>query len=213
LKLPNPVPPPLETTTAVFDLETLNLFEDVEPQWKAMSWSERDANQRRLCPKLGMAVGGVGIAGGIELFEEDEVELLVRTLSAAKCIVGHNVLAFDYPVLSKYVAEDRLAKLVPKTVDTLKLLHEATGIRVGLDDLAKLNLGKGKTDDPKMVPTLWRRGEKERVRSYLKGDVELTGELYEYGNSKGKLRYTFRDWRAGTAEVREVKCPWAAKGA
>lgn len=202
----------MDAATAVFDLETLNLFEDVEPQWKAMSWSERDANQRRLCPKLGMAVGGVGIAGRIELFEEDEVELLVRTLAAAHRIVGHNVLAFDYPVLSKYVTQERLDRLASKTVDTLKLLHEATGVRIGLDDLAKLNLGKGKTDDPKMVPTLWRRGEKERVRSYLNGDVQLTGQIYEYGIDKGKLRYTFRDWRAGTAEVREVTCPWARTG-
>ncbi len=202
----------MDAGTAVFDLETLNLFEDIDPQWRAMSWSERESNQRRLCPKLGMAVGGVGIAGRIELFEEDEVELLVRTLSAADRIVGHNLFAFDYPVLTKYVAEERLARLGPKTIDTLKLLHEATGVRVGLDDLAKLNIGKGKTDDPKMVPTLWRRGEKERVRSYLKGDVQLTGEIYEFGIDHGRLRYTFRDWRAGTAEVREVNCPWAPKG-
>lgn len=177
--------------------------------WKAMSWSERDANQRRLCPKLGLAVAGVGVNGRVEFFEEEDVELLVRTLSASDRIVGHNLLAFDYPVLTKYVDEGRLARLVPKTADTLKLLLDATGVRVGLDDLAKLNLGKGKTDDPRMVPTLWRRGEKDRVISYLKSDVDLTREVYEFGLAKGRLRYTFRDWRAGTSEVREVSCPWA----
>lgn len=192
-----------------FDLETRNLFEDVEPMWKAMSWSERDANQRRLCPKLGVAIAGVASGGEVEFFEEEDVGLLVRTLSAADSIVGHNLLSFDYPVLSAYASEERLARLVPKTVDTLKLLHEATGVRIGLDDLAKLNLGKGKTDDPKMVPTLWRRGEKDRVRSYLKSDVELTREVFEFGRAKGTLRFTKRDWRAGTAEVREVRCPWA----
>lgn len=193
-----------------FDLETRNLFEDVEPMWKAMSWSERDANQRRLCPMLGLAVAGVGVNGRVEFFEEEDVELLVRTLSASDRIVGHNLLAFDYPVLTKYVDDDRLARLAPKTADTLKLLLDATGVRVGLNDLAKLNLGKGKTDDPRMVPTLWRRGEKERVISYLKSDVDLTREVYEFGLAKGRLRYTFRDWRAGTSEVREVACPWAS---
>jgi hypothetical protein len=192
-----------------FDLETRNLFEDVEPEWKAMSWSERDANQRRLCPKLRVAVAGLAGGGQVEFFEEEDVDLLIRTLSAADTVVGHNVLAFDYPVLSAYASDERLARLVPKTVDTLKLLHESTGVRVGLDDLAKLNLGKGKTDDPKMVPTLWRRGEKERVKSYLKSDVELTREVFEFGQKNGTLRFTKRDWRAGTAEVREVKCPWA----
>jgi hypothetical protein len=196
-------------STAIFDLETLNLFEDIEPMWKGMSWSEREANQRRLCGKLGVAVAGVGIEGRVEFFEEEDVDLLVRTLGAADRVVGHNVFAFDYPVLARYVEEERLARLAPKTVDTLKLLHEATGVRIGLDDLAKLNLGKGKTDDPRMVPTLWRRGEKDRVRSYLKSDVDLTGEVYAFGLSKGKLRYTFKDWRAGTSEVREVACPWA----
>ncbi len=194
-----------------FDLETRNLFEDVEPMWKAMAWSERDANQRRLCHKLGVAIAGVAGGGGgeVEFFEEEDVELLIRTLSAADSIVGHNLLAFDYPVLSAYASEERLARLVPKTVDTLKLLLDATGVRIGLDDLAKLNLGKGKTDDPKMVPTLWRRGEKERVKAYLKSDVELTREVFEFGRAKGTLRFTKRDWRAGTAEVREVQCPWA----
>jgi len=196
-----------------FDLETRNLFEDVEPMWRAMSWSERDANQRRLCPKLRVAVAGVAGEGAVDFFEEEDVDLLIRTLVAADTIVGHNLLAFDYPVLSAYASEERLARLVPKTLDTLQLLHKATGVRVGLDDLAKLNLGKGKTDDPKMVPTLWRRGEKERVKSYLKSDVELTREVFEFGRSKGKLRFTFRDWRAGTAEVREVNCPWAREAA
>lgn len=195
--------------TVAFDLETLNLFEDVDPLWKAMSWSEREANQRRLCAKLGMAVGGVGVDGRVEFFEEPDVELLVRTLSAADRIVGHNLLAFDYPVLSAYVPEERISRLIPKTIDTLKLLFDATGVRVGLDDLARLNLGKGKTDDPRMVPTLWRRGEKERVRKYLKSDVELTREIYEFGLAKSSLRYTFKDWRAGTSQVREVACPWA----
>ncbi len=197
---------------AFFDLETRNLFEDVEPMWKAMSWAERDSNQRRLCAKLGLAVAGVGLGGRVDFFEEEDVALLIGTLLAADMIVGHNVLAFDYPVLSAYAPDERLARLAPKTIDTLQLLHEATGVRVGLDDLAKLNLGKGKTDDPKMVPTLWRRGEKERVRSYLKSDVELTRDVYEFGLSAGRLRYTFRDWRAGTSEVRAVACPWSSKG-
>lgn len=199
-------------SVAFFDLETLNLFEDVEPLWKAMSWSERDANQRRLCGKLGMALGGVGVGGRVEFFEEGEVELLVATLLAADLIVGHNLLAFDYPVLAKYIDAARLARLPPKTVDTLKLLLDATGVRIGLDDLCKLNLGKGKTDDARMVPALWKRGEHDRVRSYLKSDVDLTRELYEFGRSKGRLRYTARDWRAGTSEVREVACPWATEG-
>lgn len=192
-----------------FDLETRNLFQDVEPMWNAMSWSERDSNQRRLCAKLKVAVAGIAGAGEVEFFEEEDVDLLIRTLSAADSIVGHNVLAFDYPVLSAYASEERIARLVPKTLDTLKMLHQSTGVRVGLDDLAKLNLGKGKTDDPKMVPALWRRGEKERVKSYLKSDVELTREVFELGEAKGTLRFTKRDWRAGTAQVQEVKCPWA----
>ena len=177
--------------------------------WNTMSWSERDANQRRLCAKLGIAVAGVGIGGQVEFFEEEDAGLLIGTLLAAERIVGHNLFAFDYPVLTRYASEERVGRLAPKTVDTLKLLHQATGVRVGLDDLAKLNLGKGKTDDPKMVPTLWRRGEKERVKAYLKSDVELTREIYEFGVAKRRLKFTFRDRRAGTAEVREVACPWA----
>lgn len=199
----------MEPSTAFFDLETRNLFEDVEPMWNTMSWSERDSNQRRLCAKLGIAVAGVSIGGKVEFFEEEDAGLLIGTLLAADRVVGHNVFAFDYPVLTAYAPEERIGRLAPRTVDTLKLLHQATGVRIGLDDLAKLNLGKGKTDDPKMVPALWRRGERERVKSYLRSDVELTQEIYEFGIATGRLKYTFRDRRAGTAEVREVACPWA----
>jgi len=195
--------------TVFFDLETRNLFEDVEPMWKAWDWQSRDANQRQLCKKLGLAVAGVGVDGGIELFEEDDVELLVRTLAAADIVVGHNVLAFDYPVLEKYVAAERLQRIATRTVDTLSTLHKATGVRIGLDDLAQLNLGKRKTDDPRMVPTLWRNGERDRVRNYLRSDVELTRAIYEYGVRAGRLKYTRKDWKAGTSEVREVACPWS----
>lgn len=192
-----------------FDLETRNLFEDVEPMWKTMSWSEKDSNQRRLCAKLGVAVAGVGVDGRVEFFEEEDVDLLVRTLSAGSRIVGHNVLGFDYPVLSKYVSGERLAKLEAKTVDTLKQLHAAVGVRVALDDLAKLNLGRQKTDDPRMVPQLWRSGQHDRVKSYLKSDVELTRDVYLFGFKTGKIRYTHKDWQRQTQEVREVACPWA----
>jgi hypothetical protein len=199
----------MSQATVFFDLETRNLFEDVEPMWKAWDWQSRDANQRQLCKKLGLAVAGVGVEGRVEFFEEDDVELLVRTLAAAERVVGHNVLAFDYPVLERYVPPERLQKIAAKTVDTLALLHKATGVRIGLDDLAQLNLGKGKTDDARMVPTMWRNGERERVKNYLRSDVELTGALYEFGIRARKLRFTKKDWKAGTSEVREVPCPWA----
>ncbi|HEX9710859.1 MAG TPA: hypothetical protein VGB42_12945 [Candidatus Thermoplasmatota archaeon] len=199
-------------STVFFDLETLNLFEDVEPQWPAMDWEMRNANQARLCRKLGIAVAGVGVGPDVEFFEEDEAELLVGTLLAADRVVGHNVLAFDYLVMEPYVGEPRVARLKEKTIDMLAALREPTGVRIGLDDLAQLNLGKGKTDDPRMVPTLWRRGERERVRSYLRSDVELTREVFEYGARKGKLRYTRKDWKKGTREVLEVACPWAPAG-
>jgi DEAD/DEAH box helicase domain-containing protein len=192
-----------------FDLETRNLFEDVEPMWKAMSWSERDSNQRRLCAKLGVAVAGLGIDERVEFFEEEEVELLVRTLAAADSIVGHNLFGFDYPVLTKYVDLERISRLEAKTVDTLRLLHAATGVRIALDDLAKLNLGRSKTDDPRLVPQLWRSGQHDRVKSYLRSDVELTRDVYQHGLNSGTLRYTHKDWKRGTQEIRQIRCPWA----
>ena len=90
------------------------------------------------------------------------------------------------------------------------MLHAATGVRIALDDLAKLNLGKSKTDDPRMVPQLWRSGQHDRVKSYLRSDVELTRDLYQFGLKAGALRYTHKDWQRGTQEIREVRCPWAA---
>ena len=81
--------------TLIFDIETDNLLLDVENFW-------------------------VGVTYCIETKEEKvyyEAEELVGALRGADCIVGHNIIGYDIPVLTKLTG----IEVETEAVDTLVL--------------------------------------------------------------------------------------------
>ncbi len=194
-----------------FDLETRNLFEDLEPKYPSMPFREKTKIAQGLISKLGLATACI-ISDGSKpqtfAFDEGEETKIIEALNSFDLIVGHNVLGFDYPVLSANFNGDIVGHYRPKTLDTFDELKKITnGQWIGLDDLAKLNLGKNKTEDSKKAPAMWREGKKERVREYCKNDVLLLKEIYYYAKEKGKLKYTHKDY--GVAKgIKETKIPW-----
>jgi len=190
-----------------FDLETKYLFEDVDSGYLKLSFGEKKERQMLLTPKLGLATACVLVDGSkadIFSFDDGQERELIDALDQFDMIIGHNVLAFDYPVLSSFFQGGIISKFLPKTCDTLEKLKIATnGAYIGLDDLAKQNLGLNKTLDSKTVPKLWRDGQKEKVRSYCRNDVELLQKIYYFGKDRGVLKYTMKDHGAiiGVGEV------------
>lgn len=129
---------------------------------------------------------------------------MLKTLDDFDLIVGHNILNFDYLVLSPHFHGDIITHFSPKTVDTLLRLKEATNQLIGLNDLAILNLhSRGKSLNPKIVPSLWRSGKKAEVRQYCKNDVELLRDIYFLGKEQKKLRYTTK-----LKKIAEVSIDW-----
>lgn len=181
-------------STAYFDIETKYLFQEVGGREKP--------------EKLGLAVAGLVVdEDAIRFYEEENVEDLFEALSRADLIVGHNLLSFDYQVLNPYASFDVLRKYSDKTLDTLREIEAKSGIRVSLDDLARHNLGRGKSGDPARMPLLWREGNFETVKRYCANDVELIRDLHLYAKQHGKLAYTHKEYGM-IVGIKEVEVNW-----
>jgi len=132
-----------------FDLETQWLFQEIEPRWEQMSWSEKTEIRDTLARKLRLAVAGLmDHEGDVKFFTEENTGELFNALESVDLIVGHNLFGFDYIVLSSYHSSvDVVEKFQEKTFDTMKELKKVTGIWTGLNDLGQLNLRIHKSED------------------------------------------------------------------
>ena len=169
---------------AFFDIESLYSFTEIDPYFFNYSFKEKAEVCKTLFPQLGLAVACAIVDGEKQeslSFEEDNVKGLAELLYSADAIVGHNILNFDYAVLSKYCKQDLIDKFVSKTIDTSKILHDKTGKFVKLNSLAKYNGIEGKTMEGKDAPKFWREGKKELVRDYCFNDVKMLREVYYLG--------------------------------
>ena len=192
-----------------FDLETQWLFQEIEPRWEHMRGYERSRIRDTLARELRLAVAGLmDYEGDVKFFTEENIGELFNALESVDLIIGHNLLRFDYIVLSSYHSSvDVVEKFQEKTFDTMKELEQVTGIFTSLDDLGRLNLGIPKSEDTLKIPKMWRDGEQDKVREYLRTDLEITKGLYDYGKTKGKLKYTHKNY--GKIEgVRTAKVHW-----
>lgn len=190
-----------------FDLETKALFQDLDPNYRALDAIGR----RKLTVRLGLAtacVMGEGEKPAVLQFDEGSEDKLLDALDGYEKIVGHNLFEFDYRVLQPYCDDDVVQRFGPRTLDTFAALKTASdGDYIGLDDLARLNLGTGKTLHGSEVPALWRKGQKTKVREYCRRDVEMLREIYWHGKEQGFLKYTKKD-RGVAVGVKSVRVPW-----
>lgn len=191
-----------------FDIETQYLFEEIEPHWNSMTWKEKSKLKDKLSRKLKLAVAGLLINNQpIRFFDETEVNDLFSALESTDIIVGHNLLNFDYIVLSRYFSENQIESLVSKTIDTLSEIDKISGVWTKLDDLGELNFGINKLENTKDVPKLWRNGEYERVKIYLRRDIEIQKKVYLLGKEEGQMKYLHKEY-GKIKGVRLVEVNW-----
>jgi DEAD/DEAH box helicase domain-containing protein len=125
---------------------------------------------------------------------------LVEVLQTADLVIGFNVHRFDYTVLQPYTHVE-LRRL--PTVDMLTHIHGKLGFRVSLDALVGATLGLGKSADGLQAVRWYKQGRLDKVMDYCQRDVELTRDLYEFGQRHGHVR--FRDRRGS---LRQVSVNW-----
>ena len=117
-------------------------------------------------------------------FLEQEMEELGKVLMSAEQIIGFSISRFDLPVLKKHFDFDLFSISRFDILDEIELL---LGRRVGLDILAKANLGFGKNGRSLEASGLYRDGKMEELKNYCLNDVKITKELYELIQKQGYL--------------------------
>ncbi len=170
-----------------FDLETQKTFDDV--------------GGRHNVRQLGLSVGVTYSTADQDyhVYTEADVDALVYDLSQAGLVVGFNVLRFDYEVLRAY--SDHPFTQMP-TVDMLDHVYRALGFRLLLDSLASATLNAKKSADGLAAVRWYKSGQMDKIIEYCKQDVQVTKELYEFGQQNGYVQFLDRSYRMKKIPVR-----------
>ena len=105
-------------------------------------------------------------------------------------LLGHNIAAFDLPILrdsmdiyciNKYVKEKQY-------IDTSKILLKEHGERFQLKNLVKCTMNDSKLMDSADAPKLWKMGKFDEVVDYCMKDTQLVYDLWKYGQDNGIVK-------------------------
>ena len=171
-----------------FDLETQKSAEDMG------GWGN--------IHKMGLAVGVVWDSLDREFFtyEEKDSAKLVEKLRTADLAVGFNIIGFDYTVLQPYSDFD-LQEI--NTFDMLVDVKKNLGFRLSLNHLAQHTLNAEKSADGLVSLQWYKEGKINKIIQYCKQDVEITRDLYLYGEKNGFVKYQSR-----SGNPRDLKVDW-----
>ena len=160
------------TDKIILDIETKNTFSEVGGQ-----------DNRHL-----LEVSFVGLYSYKEdkyiSFFENEIEKLGEYLKNANPVIGFAINRFDLPVLDKHFNFDLMS--LPR-LDLLDEIEMSLGRRIGLDVLAKTNLGLEKTHKALEAIDLYQAGNLKELEAYCLNDVKITKDIYELIKRQGYL--------------------------
>ena len=171
-----------------FDLETQKSADDVG------GWGN--------IHEMKVAVGVVWDSCEQEYFSylEGAASELVKKLRTADLVVGFNVKKFDYGVLQPYADFD-LDEIT--TFDMLIDVNKKLGHRLSLNHLAENTLNAEKSADGLVSLQWYKEGKIDKIIEYCKQDVEITRDLFLYGESHGYVKYSTRSGLA-----KDLKVEW-----
>ena len=169
-----------------FDLETQKSAEEVG------GWGN--------IHKMGLAVGVVWDSLDQEFFtyEEKDARQLVDKLRTADLAVGFNIIGFDYTVLQPYSDFD-LQEI--NTFDMLVDVKKQLGFRLSLNHLAQHTLNAEKSADGLISLQWYKEGKISKIIQYCKQDVEITRDLFLFGEKNGYVNYQSRSGNPLKLEV------------
>ena len=105
-------------------------------------------------------------------------------------LLGHNIAAFDLPILrdsmdifciNKYVKEKQY-------IDTSKVLLKEHKERFQLKNLVKCTMNDFKLMDSADAARLWKMGQYDEVVEYCMKDTQLVYDLWQYGKEHGIVK-------------------------
>lgn len=120
----------------------------------------------------------------IVLYPQSAFDAFQSAVNQADLVVGFNSISFDDQLcaangLRVQTGYDLLVEVWVAAGMPRKFTPGVTRSGYKLDDLAKANLGYGKTGSGELAPELWQRGEQWAVANYLINDVLLTKAIFE----------------------------------
>ena len=169
-----------------FDLETQKSAEDVG------GWDKISAM------RMSVGVTYNTATGGYRIYDEKQVDDLLRELQRADLVVGFNNLRFDYEVLHGYTALD--LRQLP-TLDMMIDLQDKLQHRLSLDSIATATFGVEKTAEGMQAIEWFRKGKLMDIAEYCCYDVKLTKLVHEFGVSHRQLHYHNRFGKKQTVPV------------
>ncbi len=151
--------------------------------------------------KMGLAVGVIWDSLDREFFtyEEKDARQLVDKLRTADLAVGFNIIGFDYTVLQPYSDFD-LQEI--NTFDMLVAVEKKLGFRLGLNHLAQHTLHAEKSADGLVSLQWYKEGKINQIIQYCRQDVEITRDLYLFGEEHGYIKYQSRSGNSLQFEVK-----------
>ncbi len=176
-----------------FDLETQKSFEEVG--------GRTHDHFRQL--KISIGVTYSTREQQYRIFHEGTVHDMVKELMRADLVVGHNIIHFDYQVLSAYTALD--LHQIP-TLDTLVEIEKILKHRLSLEAIAKATLEQAKIADGLDAIRWWREGSEGsllKIAEYCCYDVKISRLIHEFGRERKELYYYDR-----FGQKRSVKVGW-----
>ncbi len=160
--------------TLVLDIETKNTFADVGGKTRA----HLDMLQMSVCCIYSYN------KNKYVCFDETQLAELKSFLTPPALLVGFSSNKFDLPILSRTLNLDLTNH--PK-LDLSNEIEQQVGRMVGLDNLAKANLGTGKTHQNLAAPVLYAAGKMDELKEYCQNDVKITKEIYDKAKKFGFL--------------------------
>ncbi len=166
--------------TLFFDLETQKSAEEVG------GWQNLGAM------KIALAITYNDVTSQFKTYHEKDVDRLLLDLVMADRVIGYNIDRFDLPVLKAYTDWD-LGRI--RTFDMLADIYRKLGFRLKLTDLAEATLGVGKSADGLQSLQWWNEGKIDLIEQYCRRDVEVTRDLFLFGQRNSYVLYRDRDGR------------------
>tara|TARA_R110000744_G_scaffold375_3_gene1423 strand:+ start:21991 stop:22605 length:615 start_codon:yes stop_codon:yes gene_type:complete len=130
---------------------------------------------------------------------------------AGGSLLGHNIVAFDLPVLRdsldiycvrKYLKEERY-------IDTSRILLKSCGQRITLDNAVTNTIGDSKSLNSADAPLLWKQGEYDTVVDYCLKDTKLCYDLWKHGQEHGEVSaYTYDASDSDTYSLKHIPVEW-----
>ncbi len=135
---------------------------------------------------LAMAVTYSFKSGSFTAWRSEYINDLVRTLLAAKLVVGYNPFGFEYKILGPYTG--RNLTRIP-TVDLMLEITKGLGKKLPFDLITGPTLEKAWSGDRSQASTYFQQGRVREVAGLCTEGVKIVRDVFVHGLQHGNVLY------------------------